>query len=169
MEYVILVDEYDNQIGVEEKIKAHRDARLHRCFSILIFNDKKELLIQQRAFSKYHCGGLWANSCCSHPRPGESTEDAAERRLMEELGFTTSLREKFRFIYKAEFDNGLTEHEFDHVFVGDYNKEIIPDPGEVADYKWVSVEELKEDVFNNPKKYSPWFRIILEEHLDKLT
>ncbi len=126
MEEVILVDENDNELGKEEKLKAHKEGKLHRCFSILIFNSKEELLIQKRAKNKYHSGGLWANTCCSHPKPGEDTEIAAHRRLKEEFGFDCELKQLFNFTYKKTFDNGLTENEFDHVFIGITNSEPIP-------------------------------------------
>jgi len=163
MEQVILVDKKDREIGIEEKLKAHQNGgKLHRCFSILVFNSKGELLLQQRASTKYHCGGLWTNTCCSHPSPGESTEKAAHRRLTEEMGFDTELKEIFSFIYKADFDNGLTENEFDHVFTGTYEGKVTPNPEEVGDYKWVGIRELKRDVKKNPSKYTKWFKIILE-------
>jgi len=120
-ELVVLVDENDNEIGVEEKINAHRKGLLHRAFSIFVFNSKNELLLQKRAADKYHSGGLWSNTCCSHPRPGENLKDAAHRRLQEEMGFDCSLREVFSFLYKKSFDNGLTEHELDHVFFGKFD------------------------------------------------
>lgn len=164
MEQVILVDENDNQIGVEEKLKAHQNGgKLHRCFSIQIFNSKGELLLQQRASVKYHCGGLWANTCCSHPRPGEVIDAAAHRRLKEELGFDTKLKEAFTFVYKADFDNGLTEWEYDHVFIGIYDGVVRPSPEEVDDYKWIGLEELKTDIEKNPQKYTVWFKIILNK------
>jgi len=128
MVQVILVDKNDNPIGTEEKLQAHKDAKLHRCFSILIFNSDGKMMIHQRQKGKYHCGGLWTNACCSHPRPGECTLDAAHRRLVEEMGFDTELEELFSFTYKAEFPNGLAEHEFDHVFKGVFNGTPKPDP-----------------------------------------
>lgn len=146
-----------------KKLEAHQKALLHRCFSILIFNSKNELLIQQRALDKYHCPGIRANACCSHQRQGESTLDAAHRRLQEELGFDCPLEEKFHFVYKAEFDNGLTEHEFDHVLVGNYDGEVLPNPEEVVNYKRVSLEELDQELQNSPEKYAVWFKIILEK------
>lgn len=168
-EKVILVDENDNQIGIEEKLKAHQNGgKLHRAISVLVFNSRGELLIQRRAFTKYHCPGLWANTCCSHPRSGEKTQDAAHRRLKEECGFITQLKEKFHFIYKADFDNGLTEYEFDHVFIGYYDGKVNPNPEEVAEVKWISIEDLKKDVKKNPQKYAAWFKIILQK-LDFLT
>ncbi len=164
MERVVLVDENDKEIGTEEKIRAHKNGgKLHRAFSILIFNSKREMLIQKRADSKYHWPGVWANACCSHPRPGEKTEDAVHRRLMEEMGFDTKLKELFSFIYRATFDNGLTEWELDHVFVGEYDMEPKPNPKEVGDYDWVQIQELNKSIIDNPEKYSPWFKIILKK------
>lgn len=162
-EKIILVNKEDEEIGTEEKLKAHKDAKLHRAFSIFIFSGRK-MLLQKRADRKYHCGGLWSNTCCSHPRSGETVEDAAHRRLKEEMGFDCKLRAKEPFIYKAEFDNGLTEHELDHIVIGDYNgEEIEPDPREVGDWKWIELEEVKKDVKENPGKYTPWFRIALDK------
>src|ERR1700754_609781 len=135
-EEVILVDEHDTPLGTLEKIEAHQKALLHRALSVFIFNRKGEMLLQQRARGKYHSAGLWTNACCSHPRPGEDTREAAFRRLREELGFTTFLEKMFHFTYKAELDNGLTEYEFDHVFVGVYDQDIHPDPEEVSDYRY---------------------------------
>jgi len=137
MEEVILVDESDKPLGVMEKMEAHRKALLHRAFSVFILNSKGEMLLQQRSVTKYHSGGLWTNACCSHPRPGEDTGQAAGRRLAEELGFTTQLEEVFDFTYKSEFENGLTEYEYDHVFVGYYDEDIHPDPAEVCAYKFM--------------------------------
>ncbi|MFC2136028.1 isopentenyl-diphosphate Delta-isomerase [Bacteroidota bacterium] len=172
MEEVILVDEKDNQIGTEEKLKAHQEGKLHRCFSIFIFNKKGELLLQQRALNKYHCGGIWANTCCSHQRPGEKSEDAVHRRLMEEMGFDCEMKEVFTFIYRAEFDNGLTEHEFDHVFVGVSDEELNPNPEEVADYKYLTIENLLKEFDEKPDDYSVWLKIALNKfiksHSDKL-
>ncbi len=162
MDYVILVDKQDNEIGKEEKMKAHEDAKLHRAFSIFVFNKKGELMLHQRALSKYHCGGLWTNTCCSHPRPGEKTEDAAHRRLVEEMGFDCPLKEIFKFHYKAEFSNNLTEHEIDHVFIGNYDKDPKINPEEVESFKWIGIEELQKDIKENPDKYTPWFRIAME-------
>ena len=167
-ETLILVDNNDNEIGTEEKMKAHEDAKLHRAFSVFIFNLKGEMLLQQRAVSKYHSGGLWTNSCCSHPRPGEEVTAAAHRRLMEEMGFDCEIEKKFHFIYKAEFDHGLTEHELDHVFMGKYNGEIIPNPEEVENYKWIKTDELINDIELNPDKYTVWFKIALKEVLNYL-
>jgi len=158
---VILVDKNNNKIGVEEKLKAHEDGKLHRAFSIFVFNSKEELLIQRRAKEKYHCGGIWANSVCSHPRPDETYEVAVHRRLKEEMGFDCKLKKLFCFIYRAEFPNGLTEHEYDCVFIGKFNGNPKPDPKEIMDYKWVSLKKLKKDINEHPKKYSAWLKIAL--------
>ncbi|MBI3190770.1 isopentenyl-diphosphate Delta-isomerase [archaeon] len=158
---VILVDENDKETGLMEKMEAHKQAKLHRAFSVFIFNSKNDMLLQKRALDKYHCAGLWTNACCSHPNPGEDTEAAAHRRLEEEMGFDTYLNEAFSFIYKAPFDNGLTEHEFDHCFVGFYEGKIKPDPDEVCDWKFISLSNLLEDVKKHPEKYTPWFKIAL--------
>ncbi|MFC1721715.1 isopentenyl-diphosphate Delta-isomerase [Patescibacteria group bacterium] len=165
MDKVILVDEQDNEIGSEEKMEAHRQSKLHRCFSILIFNDSGELLLQQRAKDKYHCGGLWTNTCCSHPRPGEKLMDATKRRLQEEMGFVCEMQEVFDFIYKAKFSNELTEYEFDHVFIGKYNGVVNPNSVEVEDCKWISMTDLERDLLGDPDKYTAWFKIILEKYL----
>jgi isopentenyl-diphosphate delta-isomerase len=167
-EMVILVDENDKQIGLMEKIQAHEKALLHRAFSVFVYNDKNELMIQQRALHKYHSPGLWTNTCCSHQREGESNLEAGKRRLFEEMGFTTQLEETISFIYKAPFDNGLTEHEFDYVLVGQYNGEPNPNPEEVADWKWVTLEFLKNDIENYPEKYTEWFKIIFQKHYQNM-
>jgi isopentenyl-diphosphate Delta-isomerase len=159
MEEVILVNEKDEATGSIEKMAAHEKALLHRAFSIFILNDNGELLLQQRAHSKYHSGGLWTNTCCSHPRPGETNEAAATRRLFEEMGFTTTLNKAFSFIYKANFENGLTEYEYDHVFVGKYLGKIEPNTTEVAAYKYTSIAELETDILNHPRAYTAWFKI----------
>lgn len=162
-ELVILVDENDNQVGLMPKMEAHEKALLHRAFSVFVFNDAKELMIQQRALSKYHSPGLWTNTCCSHQREGESHIDAGKRRLMEEMGFTTELEESISFIYKAPFDNGLTEHEFDHILTGSYNGEPNLNPEEVAAWKWMPLAEIKSDMEENPQVYTAWFKIIFEK------
>jgi len=160
---VILVDEKDNVIGKEEKIKAHQKGLLHRAFSVFVFNQKKELLMQKRSEIKYHSAGLWSNTCCSHPSPGERTIDAAEKRLQEEMGFTCKLKEAFEFIYKAEFPDGLIEHEYDHVFIGKHYKNPEPDPLEVSKWMWISLENLKKDIQLHPKKYTEWLNVCLED------
>lgn len=165
---VILVDENDNKIDTEEKLKAHKKGLLHRAFSVFVFNNKNELLMQKRAERKYHSGGLWTNTCCSHPAPDESTENAAHRRLREEMGFDCRLKEVFSFTYKVSFGNGLIEHELDHVYVGKYNKDPKPNPKEVNDYKWISLENLKAGIENNPDKYTYWAKEIINNHISKL-
>jgi len=159
MEQVILVDGQDVATGVMEKMEAHRKALLHRAFSVFVFNDEGEMLVQQRAMNKYHSGGLWTNSCCSHPRPGEDTALAASRRLKEEMGFTTPLTEVFSFTYQADFDNGLAEHEFDHVFVGYYNGRIDPDAAEVSNHAYWSMEKISLALTEQPGSFTAWFRI----------
>lgn len=166
---VILVDKQDQQIGTEEKLKAHQNgAQLHRAFSIFIFNAKGELMLQQRAAHKYHSGGLWANTCCSHQRLGETTLVAAHRRLQEEMGFDTDMKEVFSFVYRAELDQGLTEHEYDHVLIGLYDNEPNVNPEEVGSWRWIAIDDLLADIKNNPEQYTEWFKIILTESLDKL-
>lgn len=156
---VILVDEHDVQTGIMEKMEVHQKALLHRAFSIFVFNEKGEMLLQKRANKKYHSGGLWTNACCSHPQPGEETLAAAQIRLQEEMGFNAALKKAFDFIYKAAFDNGLTEHEFDHVFIGTYNGTIVPNTEEVSDYCFKSVEEIRNSIQSHPQKYTEWFKI----------
>ncbi len=167
---VILVDESDNEIGTCEKLKANKDAKLHRAFSIFIFNKKGELLLQQRAVEKYHSGGLWTNTVCSHPEPNKNILESAKNRLMEEMGFQTELKELFSFIYKSDYTNGLTEHEFDHVFIGYYDKTPKPNPDEVMDYKWMKIADIKQDITKNPNNYTSWFKVILENEkfIDKI-
>ena len=159
MEEVILVNERDEETGTIEKMEAHRKALLHRAFSIFIFNTRGEMLLQQRAMGKYHSPGLWTNTCCSHPRPGEDIDEAAGRRLREEMGIETPLKKIFDFIYRTEFDNGLTEFEFDHVYTGTYNGLLNPDKQEVNDYCFRSMEDIEEDLIKRPEKYSEWFKI----------
>ena len=161
-EFVILVDEHDNDIGVMEKLQAHQEGLLHRAFSVFIFNDKEELLLQQRALSKYHSAGLWTNTCCSHPRPNETIKDAANRRLFEEMGLSCELQIKTNFIYKTSFENGLTEHELDYVLIGTTNQRPTINKEEVENYKWVSISEIKQDIIDNSNRYTSWFKIALE-------
>ena len=162
IEKVILVDENDNQVGLMPKLEAHQKGLLHRAFSVFIFNSKYELLLQKRASSKYHSGGLWTNTCCSHPREGEEILDAANRRLIEEMGIETSLRKVHDFIYKAELDNDLTEHEFDHVLYGIYNEDPIINKDEADDFKWIDMDSLNEDIKTNGDNYTIWFKIAFE-------
>ncbi|TMM31015.1 isopentenyl-diphosphate Delta-isomerase [Polaribacter aestuariivivens] len=167
-EQVILVDTNDQQIGLMEKIEAHEKALLHRAFSVFIFNKKGELMLQQRAASKYHSPLLWTNTCCSHQREGESNIEAGKRRLQEEMGFTTELKEVFSFMYKAPFDNGLTEHEFDHVMVGNYEEAPKLNKKEAENYKWMTLEAVKADIKNKPEIYTEWFKIIFDKSYEKL-
>nr|WP_314751148.1 isopentenyl-diphosphate Delta-isomerase [uncultured Capnocytophaga sp.] len=162
-EKVILVNEKDEPIGLMGKMEAHEKGLLHRAFSVFIFNSKQEVLLQQRAACKYHSPNLWTNTCCSHPREGESNLQAGERRLQEEMGMRVSLKEVFSFIYKAPFDNGLTEHEYDHVLVGYSDLQPRINPEEVASWKWLSLEAIKEDILQAPEQYTAWFKIIFEK------
>lgn len=155
---VILVDENDNEIGVAEKIKAHREGALHRAFSIFIVNNKDELLIQKRSAIKYHSPSLWSNTCCSHPQKNEILEEAAHKRLMEEMGFDCPLKKLFSFQYKVEFDNGLIEHEIDHVFLGIYNHDPHPNEAEVSDWKWENMDVLKKKIDEHPQDYTFWLK-----------
>ncbi|PIQ42743.1 MAG: isopentenyl-diphosphate delta-isomerase [Gammaproteobacteria bacterium CG11_big_fil_rev_8_21_14_0_20_46_22] len=160
-EYLILVDEQDREVGTSEKQAAHEKALLHRAFSVFIMKGD-EVLLQQRQSSKYHCGGLWTNTCCGHPRPNEETKAAAERRLHEELGFAQPLKDVGSFTYRAEFDNGLTEYEFDHVFFAEYDDQTIsPNPDEVSAIEWLSVEKLKQRLKKAPEQFTPWLGLAL--------
>ena len=161
----MLVDRMGREIGTEEKLKAHREGKLHRAFSVFIFNTLGELLLQKRSETKYHSGGLWTNTCCSHPRPGEGHYCAARRRLNEEMGFDCELTELFSFTYHAELENDLFEHELDHVFIGHYDGHPVPDPDEVDDWKWMGIEELRQDVEEAPEQYTYWFKLILDRVL----
>lgn len=158
-----MVDENDKEVGIEEKIKAHKDGKLHRAFSIFVFNSKGELLLQKRAKEKYHSGGLWSNTCCGHPRPKESLENAAHRRLKEEMGFDCGLAhlDSACFIYKTKI-NDLFENEYDHIFIGKFNENPCPDPKEAEDYKWVDLKKLQKDIALNPDKYTYWFKVLLD-------
>jgi len=167
-EQVILVDEQDNPLGLMPKMEAHEKAVLHRAFSVFVFNKKGELMLQQRAAHKYHSPLLWTNTCCSHQREGESNIEAGRRRLHEEMGFVTDLKEVFWFIYKAPFDNGLTEYELDHVMIGRFNNEPNINREEVESYKWMSLAEVKKDIELHPELYTEWFKIIFKESYHKL-
>lgn len=162
-EKVILVNEKDEQIGLMPKMEAHEKALLHRAFSVFILNSKNEIMLQQRAADKYHSPLLWTNTTCSHQRDGETNIQAGNRRLMEEMGFQTELKELFSFIYKAPFDNGLTEHELDHVMIGYYNDEPNINTEEAESWKWMGIDAVKEDMKNHPEHYTVWFRIIFDE------
>lgn len=167
-EYVVLVDVKDEPVGIMEKMEAHFKAVLHRAFSVFIFNEQGELMLQQRALSKYHTPGLWTNTCCSHPREGEKTDDAAHRRMVEEMGFDCDFEEAFTFTYKADVGQGLTEHEFDHVFIGRSDKTPTINPEEVNDWKYMKLEDIKSDMKANPSSYTVWFRIAFDEVMEHL-
>lgn len=167
---VILVNEQDEVTGVMEKMEAHRKGLLHRAFSVFILNDAGEMLLQQRALDKYHSGGLWTNACCSHPFPGETVTQAAHRRLFEEMGFDCPLSELFQFTYRTDFDNGLIEHEYDHVLIGTFNGTINPNPQEVNDYRYMPVETITRLLQEQPAQFTSWFKLAfpkLIEHLGK--
>ena len=167
-EKVILVNEKDEEIGTMPKMEAHEKAVLHRAFSVFVMNAKGETMLQQRAAEKYHSPLLWTNTCCSHQRLGENNIQAGKRRLQEEMGFQTELRELFSFIYKAPFDNGLTEHELDHVMLGYYEGEPEINEEEVASWKWMTPEDIKKDMKRSPDSYTAWFRIIFDKFYDHL-
>ncbi|MEQ6120921.1 isopentenyl-diphosphate Delta-isomerase [Reichenbachiella sp. MALMAid0571] len=162
MEKVILVNNKDVETGSMEKLEAHKSGLLHRAISVFIFNDQNELLLQKRALNKYHSAGLWTNTCCSHPRAGEDTKAAASRRLQEEMGLNTDLKWCFSFHYKAELENGLTENELDHVFIGKHNEAPIPNAEEVSEWKYINLDVLKSDINSNPEDYTFWFKLILD-------
>ena len=143
-----------------EKLEAHKKGALHRAYSIFLFNDNKELLIQKRAADKYHSSNLWTNTCCSHPAPGEHITTSAQNRLVDEMGITTSLRSLFSFTYKTEFENGLIEHELDHVLIGRFNSNPLPNPNEVSDWRYASVKEISAEIKQNPEAYTFWFKEI---------
>src|SRR5258706_3423068 len=157
-EKIILVDKKDKEIGAEFKLKAHKEGKLHRAFSIFIFNSHGELLLQKRASGKYHSGGLWSNTCCGHPKVGETLNDAIHRRLKEEMGFDCPLSEALNFTYKAKLDHGITEHEFLHVFAGKFDEKPKINKKEAEDFRWVSFEFLDNDIKQNPDNYTYWFK-----------
>lgn len=167
-EHVVLVNTLDQNEGTMEKMEAHREGRLHRAFSVFILNSRGELLLQQRAHHKYHSGGLWTNTCCSHPREGEDTIDAGKRRLVEEMGMQCQLEKGFDFIYRSELDGGLVEHEFDHVLFGMSDLTPTPNPEEVAGYRYVSFADLRLEMSANPEGFTTWFRICFERAADHL-
>ncbi|MDY0907321.1 isopentenyl-diphosphate Delta-isomerase [Pedobacter sp. CFBP9032] len=166
-ELVILVDTNDSPIGQMEKLEAHQKGELHRAFSIFIFNTKGELLLQQRALDKYHSGGLWTNTCCSHPRPGEDNLAAANRRLKEEMGMKANLTPAFSFTYRAEFESGLIEHEYDHVFFGKSDLLPVINKEEVEQYKYINLDTLKQELLLYPDHYTPWLNICLEKVIEQ--
>jgi len=159
VEQVILVDKDDFEIGVMEKMEAHKQAVLHRAFSVFLFNPQGKMLLQQRALTKYHSAGLWTNTCCSHPRPGETLENAVSRRLIEEMGIATKVSKAFDFIYQAELPDNLNEYEFDHVFIGNYDDEVRPNHLEVANFVYQSIEEVEANLQSHPENYTVWFKI----------
>lgn len=167
-EKVVLVNSENVKQGLMGKMEAHQKGILHRAFSVFVFNDKGELLLQQRALEKYHSPGLWTNTCCSHQRDGESNIEAGKRRLFEEMGFSCDLEEQFSFLYKASFDNGLTEHELDHVMIGYWNNDPEINPEEVASFKWMPMDDVKKDIEEHPELYTAWFKIIFNEYDQRL-
>lgn len=168
MEKVILVDQQDNEIGTEEKMKAHSNGgQLHRAISVFLFNDKGETLLQQRASIKYHSKAKWANTCCSHPRPGESNEAAAERRLIEEMGIKAKLEERFVFPYHAEVGSGLTEQEYDHIFFGRYNGAPEPNKDEVQGWRWVSIDEFSRWIKEKPEDFAAWVVLMADRFVEE--
>lgn len=167
-EFVVLVDENDQVIGQMEKMEAHEKALLHRAFSVMVFNSNNELLLQKRAYSKYHSGGLWTNTTCSHPRPGETILEAGSRRLNEEMGMTCELTQAFSFIYKAELDQGLTEYELDHVMIGFSDETPHLNLEEANAFKWMSMPDLKKDMVEHPQFYTAWFKILIDQHFDTI-
>jgi len=167
-ENVILVDKNDTQIGLMSKLDAHKKGVLHRAFSVFVLNNNNEIMLQKRAYNKYHSGGLWTNTCCSHQREGENSIEAGKRRLLEEMGFETQLKIITSFIYKVEFENGLTEHELDYLLIGKYLKSPVINKQEVADWKWMKVELIADDIKLNPNNYTSWFKIIFDKFQNKI-
>lgn len=165
---VILVDRADNPVGEMEKMKAHREGMLHRAYSIVIFNDKHEMLLQKRAAGKYHSAGLWTNTCCSHPAPGEELIESARKRLQFEMGFDTSLSPAFSFIYRSDFENGLTEYEFDHVLIGRHDGSVYPEINEVSEYAWSSMDKIRDLILAAPGNFTSWFKIAFPKMEDYL-
>lgn len=163
MEKIIIVDDQDNAVGYEEKLKTHQLGLMHRAFSVLIMNNKREMLIQKRNKDKYHSGGLWANACCSHPRAGEHLDSSIHRRLQEEMGFDCELYKIGHLTYRVEFDNGLIENEYDHVFFGKYDNDPVPDPQEAEDWRWIALDDLYAEVGSEPQNFAFWFKEILEK------
>lgn len=167
-ERLILVDKHDNEVGLLDKVSVHREGVLHRAFSVFIFNSMGFLILQRRAMDKYHSPGLWSNTCCSHPRQGESTPEACSRRMVEEMGIKCSLTFAFTFTYRAQFENGLIEHEFDHVYFGKSDKIPKPEPQEVMDWKYISFSDLQKDILVHPENYTEWLKICLPKVLEHI-
>lgn len=167
-ENVIIVDKNDNQIGLMPKLDAHKKGILHRAFSVFVLNNNNEIMLQKRAYNKYHSGGLWTNTCCSHQREGENSIEAGKRRLLEEMGFETELKIITSFIYKVEFENGLTEHELDYLLIGKFLKTPVINKQEVADWKWMKIELIADDIKLNPNNYTSWFKIIFDKFQNKI-
>ncbi len=165
-ERVVLVDSDDRPVGEMDKLQAHREGVLHRAISVFVFNSEGELLLQRRAPGKYHSGGLWTNTCCSHPRPGEPVSKAATRRLQEEMGMACDLEPRFAFVYRSELDGGLVEHEFDHVFVGTSDSEPVPDPAEVSEWRYASPEAIRHELEERPDRFTTWFRLCFESAVE---
>lgn len=165
IEQVILVNRDDTPVGVREKRAAHVAGALHRAFSIFVFDGHGRTLLQRRARTKYHSGGLWSNTCCSHPRPGEPTHAAAQRRLREEMGFGCALQTAFSFIYRADVGGGLVEHEYDHVFIGRFSGDPVPNPGEVEDWRWARPDDVRREMLTHPHRFTHWFHIAFDELL----
>lgn len=167
-EFVVLVDKEDNPIGKEEKLEAHLKGSLHRAFSLFVFNSSKQLLIQKRSALKYHTPALWSNSCCSHPRPGETPFSAAKRRISEEMGFACNIRHLFSCYYYVKLNNKLIEHEKNHIFIGNYDGEPNPDPKEVSDWKWLTIDKLTEEIKASPDQFTPWFLLIMKRYSSRI-
>lgn len=165
---VILVDENDVPRGTMEKLEAHRKGELHRAFSIFVFNSKQEMLLQKRASGKYHSGGLWTNTCCSHPVPNENMEITAHKRLKEEMGFDCDIKEIFHFTYKTALENELTEHELDHVFIGYYNDVPQVNAEEVEEWKYIAIDTLQKSITQHPEEFTVWFKLVYPRVLDYL-
>jgi isopentenyl-diphosphate delta-isomerase len=165
---IVLVNENDENIGSIGKLEAHQKGLLHRAFSIIVWNNQNQILIHQRAFGKYHSEGLWTNTCCSHPKMGETVIEAAHRRLKEEMGFDCQLEQKFHFIYKVELENQLIENELDHVLIGKFNENPSPNPDEVNDYRWISLPELKKEIDEKPTTFTFWFKEIIQNYEDQI-
>jgi len=162
-EYILIVDDQDRETGYMEKMEVHKKGVLHRAFSVMIFNNEGEVLLQKRAKKKYHSPGLWSNSCCSHQREGETLKEAVSRRIQEELGIACDCKDEFKFKYRIEFDNGLIEHEIDHVFIGQYNGNVFPNEEEVEEICWITLDKLNKEMSEHPEDFSYWFKILMRQ------